>query len=46
MVRELVLTGRNFGSEEALAIGLLSRVVKGGLQDVISKLGSLCELRD
>jgi enoyl-CoA hydratase/carnithine racemase len=37
-VRELVLTGRDFDSQEALKIGFLSEVVSGGLEEVTSML--------
>jgi enoyl-CoA hydratase/carnithine racemase len=33
-VRELALTGRNFGSEEALQFGFVSKVVQGGFREV------------
>ena len=35
-VRELVYTGRSFNSQEANEMGLVSRVVPGGLKDVQS----------
>ena len=33
--RELALTGRDFGPEEALQIGFVSKVVNGGREEVI-----------
>lgn len=35
--RELALTGREFGAQEALQIGFLSRVVEGGREGVLSE---------
>ena len=33
-VRELALTARNFGAEEAKDVGFVSKVVKGGRNEV------------
>lgn len=35
LVREIALTGRNFGAAEAAQMGLTSRVVKGGRAEVV-----------
>ena len=35
--RELALTGRGFGAEEAKEIGLISEVVPGGRRGVVGK---------
>lgn len=34
LLRELCLTARNFGSDEALSLGLVSRVIQGGRAEV------------
>jgi delta(3,5)-delta(2,4)-dienoyl-CoA isomerase len=34
LVRELVLTARDFDSAEALQVGFVSRIVEGGLAEV------------
>jgi len=36
LVRELVLTGRNFDANEAMSIGFVSRVIKGGQKEVLA----------
>jgi len=33
--RELVYTARSFGAEEAFSVGFLSKIVPGGLEEVI-----------
>lgn len=37
MARELALTGRKFGAEEARDMGFISRVIKGGRKEVVGK---------
>lgn len=37
LVRELALTGRNFKADEAERMGFVSRVIKGGRAEVVSK---------
>jgi delta(3,5)-delta(2,4)-dienoyl-CoA isomerase len=39
IARELALTGRKFGAEEARQIGFVSRVVSGGRAEVVCKSG-------
>jgi delta(3,5)-delta(2,4)-dienoyl-CoA isomerase len=36
-VRELALTGRKFGAEEAMQMGFVSEVVRGGREEVMSR---------
>lgn len=37
LFRELALTGRDFGAEEAMRLGFLSRVVQGGKEEVLKE---------
>lgn len=35
LLRELALTARNFGGEEAMRLGLISKIVDGGREQVL-----------